>query len=388
LVGELYDYMLGIVIVGIIFISAVVSIPAITYINLQQIDQQQLRNTALNLFNAILLGTGSPVDWGSEFPFNQSEVDAFGLSISEQSSLYTVDGDKLQRLDEEGAGYIEYEKVKELLGLQDYDFRLDIFRPFMVNWNLSINGNDVDFSIDVTRNLDQRPVQNAEVSVTIFCAARHPDLEEDPMVNVTGPNIGYTNALGKYEGTEPIHVPQGYIVESAIAIFKITAAGISTMVVANSDQSIQNIMKINTFGDNIVLSFRGELTNTSAVRRILNINTFTFDEDLMKIYDGSSDPNSDKITEGYGYVFWNNTFPGLSALNPALLLFMVSVPLGAGEGGRRPVLVVGPYSFWESSEILSFGYPEQTNDFGVKLRRYIVDSSGMIYTAELLVWEG
>lgn len=387
MVGELYDYMLGLVIVGIIFISAVVSIPAISYINLQQIDQQQLRNTALNLFNAILLGTGSPVDWGSTFPFNESEVDAFGLSLSEQSSLYTLDMDKVQRLDRNGTGYIEYDKVKELLGLQDYDFRLDIFRPFMVIWNLSINVNQVWFSVDVTRNLDHRPVQDAEVSATIFCAARHPDQEEDPIVRVNGPNLSYTNALGHYEGTQLIDVPQGYRIESAIAIFKITVAGITTIVVANSDRSIQNVMKINTFGDNIVLSFRGELTNTSATREILNINTFTFDENLMEIYDGSSDPNSTKITNGYGYVFWNNTFPGLSALKPALLLFMVSVPLGAGEGGRRPHLVVGPYAFWESSEILSFGYPDRTNDYGLKLRRYVMDSSGTIYIAELLLWE-
>ena len=309
--------------------------------------------------------------------------------LQEGRALYKDLAARVQRLDKNGTGYIEYDKVKELLGLQGYDFRLEIFRPFMVNWDLSIDINQVWFSVDVTRNLDHRPVQNAEVSVTIFCAARHPDKEDDPIVRVNGPNISYTNALGHYEGSQDIDIPQGYIIESAIAIFKITVAGTSTVVVANSDQTAQNIMKINTFGDTIVLTFRGEAAlNTSAVRRVLNIHTFTFNEDLMEIWDGTTiDNQDDMITYGEGYVYWNNTYPGLSALDPALLLFMVSVPLGAGEGGRRPHLVVGPYALWESSEVFSFGYPDQTDDYGLKLRRYVIDSSGAIYIAELLVWE-
>jgi type II secretory pathway pseudopilin PulG len=98
LVGEIYDYMIGIVIVGIIFVAAMFTIPSISFINLRQVDQQQLRNTALNLFNAILLGDGSPSNWGSTYPFNQSNVESFGLSLSGQSSMYTLDIDKLQRL--------------------------------------------------------------------------------------------------------------------------------------------------------------------------------------------------------------------------------------------------------------------------------------------------
>ncbi|MDH5663608.1 MAG: hypothetical protein OEY90_03990 [Candidatus Bathyarchaeota archaeon] len=388
MVGELYDYMIGIVVVGVIFTSAVFAIPAISYVNLRQIDQQQLRNTALNVFNAMLLGTGSPSDWGSTFPFDQNNVEAFGLDLSEESSLYILDSDKLQRLDKESPGYIEYQCVRELLGLEEYGFRLSTFRPFTVDWDLQINNapSSVWFAVNVTRSEDRRPIPNAQVSVTILCTAKNPDKVDEPLVNVTRPNTLFTDALGGCEGTQPIQIPPGYVLETAIAIMRITVAGISTMVVAQRDQTIQNVMKINTFGDTIVLSFRGELTNTSAVRRVLDIMAYNYDETMMEIYEGG-DGNEDKITEGYGYVFWNNTFPGLTAMDPALLLFVVSVPLGAGGGGRRPVIVAGPFSHWESSEIFSFGPDsEQIHDVAIKLRRYVV-FSGITYIAELSLWK-
>ncbi len=388
MVGELYDYIVGIVVVGVIFISAVIAVPAISYVNLLQVNQQQLRNTALNVFNAMLLGTGCPSDWGSTFPFNQSNVEAFGLASSEESLLYVLDTDKVQRLDKDSPGYIEYPYARDLLRLEDYGFRLSIFRPFTVDWDLRINNapNYVWFAVNVTRSEDGRPIPNAQVSVTILCTAKNPDKVEEPIVNVTRPETLFTDALGRCEGTQPIQIPPGYRLETAVAIMKITVAGTSTMVVAQQDQTVQNVMKINTFGDNIILSFRGELTNTSSARWVLGIMSYNYDETLTEVY-GGGDGNEDKITEGYGYVFWNSTFPGLKAMDPALLLFLVSTTLGAGEGGRKTVIVAGPFSLWESSEIFSFGPDsEQVGDVAIKLRRYVV-FSGITYIAELTLWK-
>ncbi len=388
LVGELYDYMIGIVVVGVIFTSAVFAIPAISYVNLLQVDQQQLRNTALNVFNTMLLGTGSPSNWGSTFPFYQNNVEAFGLDLAKESSMYILDTDKLQRLDKESPGYIEYPYVRELLGLEEYGFALSIFRPYTVDWDLKINNapSSVWFAVNVTRSEDLRPIPNAQVSVTILCTAKNLDKVDEPLANVTRPNTLFTDALGRCEGTQPIQIPPGYILETAVAIMKITVAGISTMVVAQQDQTLQNVMKINTFGDTIILSFRGELTNTSSARWVLGIMSYNYDETLTEVY-GGGDGNEGKITEGYGYVFWNSTFPGLKDMDPALLLFLVSVTLGAGEGGRKPVIVAGPFSLWESSEIFSFGPDsEQVHDVEIKLRRYVV-FSGITYIAELSLWK-
>lgn len=390
MVGELYDYMLGIVVVGIIFMSAVVTIPAVSYVNLQQIDQQQLRNTALNLFNAMLLGTGSPVDWGTIGPpFDENQVEEFGLAPSGESSLYSVDNEKLQRLDNTSLGYITYEKARELLGITEgYGFRLDIFRPFNVSWNIGIGGSQVWYSVEVTRNLDNRPIQNAEVSVVTFLAAGNPDKVENPIINVTGPNISYTNALGKYEGTHTMDIPPGYTLDSAMAIFKITVGGISTMVIANSDQSLQDILKINTFGDIVTLTFRGELAgkDNSGLRRVNSISSYNLDEELRDIWDGSSVANQEQmITYGSAYDYWSNTFPGLSSIDPGILIFTISVPI-PGQG-RRPVIITGPLSGVDPSKVLSFGSMGQPIDAIIQLRRFIFDSSGMAYVAELLLWE-
>ena len=70
------DHLVAIVIVGIIFVGTVVVLPATSFSNLKVVDQQQLRNTAYNVFDAMLLDVGSPSKWGSSFPFDKS-TDSF-----------------------------------------------------------------------------------------------------------------------------------------------------------------------------------------------------------------------------------------------------------------------------------------------------------------------
>ena len=387
MVGELYDYMIGIVIVGVIFTSAVFAVPAISYVNLLQVNQQQLRNTALNVFNAMLLGTGSPSDWGSTFPFDQNNVEAFGLAYSGESSLYVLDTDKVQRLDKDSPGYIEYQYVRDLLRLEDHGFSLSIFRPFTVDWDLDINNvtNYVSFAVNVTRSEDGRPIPNAQVSSTILCSAKNDNKQDAPIVVVTPQKTFFTNALGRCEGNEPMQIPAGYVIETAVAILKISVAGITTMVVAQTMLALQNVMKINTFGDTITLSIREDLqSETEGVRRILRIMTYNYDA-LTEIW--GTDGKPPKITHGYGYVSYSFTFPGLKAMAPALLLFGVDVTLGKITRGRVPVIIAGPFSLWESSRVFSFGADsEQFGGVAVKLRRYVV-FSGMTYIAELMLWK-
>ncbi len=386
MVGELYDYMIGIVVVGVIFTSAVFAIPALSYVNLLQVDQQQLRNTALNVFNAILLDEGCPSDWGSTFPFDQNNVKAFGLAYPGESSLYVLDTDKVQRLDEESPGYIEYQYVRDLLGLKDYGFSLTLFRPFTVDYNLSIFDKEtpkrVWFEVNVTRSEDGRPIANAEVRCTIMATAEKLKLE--PIAVVTSPKTFFTNVLGSCEANEFIDLETGYSLTDALAILKISVAGMSTMVVARAQgETIQNFVKIYTFGDTITLKVRDEFTDQNpGERRVYGIDSYNYDE-LMQIFDGKgANPTDLHITQGIGYETWETTFPGLKATNPLLLLFTLRV-----KNPDRLVIVAGPFSFWESSTLLSFGPDiEQFSNVAVKLRRYIVISD-MTYIAELTLWK-
>jgi len=63
MVSAAYDHMVAIVIVGMIFVATVVALPAISYSNMATVDQQQLRNTAYSVFDAMLLDVGSPSNW-------------------------------------------------------------------------------------------------------------------------------------------------------------------------------------------------------------------------------------------------------------------------------------------------------------------------------------
>jgi hypothetical protein len=64
-----YDHIVATLIIGVIFVGAVVVLPAMSFVNIQAVDQQQLRNTAINLLNAMLLEPGEPNTWGSFDPF-------------------------------------------------------------------------------------------------------------------------------------------------------------------------------------------------------------------------------------------------------------------------------------------------------------------------------
>jgi len=111
----------------------VVVVPNLSYVNLLYVDQQQLRNMALETMKAILLQTGFPTNWGSEDPFNQDNVSRFGLAYAESSSSYVLDSDKVQRLVVDNpVGYVEYDKMRELLGLEGYEFSISILPPFNV----------------------------------------------------------------------------------------------------------------------------------------------------------------------------------------------------------------------------------------------------------------
>ena len=100
MVNAVYDHVVAILVVGVIFVGAVVVLPAMSFANLQAVDQQQLRNTALNVFNAMLLDTGEPTNWGSMDPFymNDPRIKRFGLASTQGTTFYVLDPNKVQRL--------------------------------------------------------------------------------------------------------------------------------------------------------------------------------------------------------------------------------------------------------------------------------------------------
>jgi hypothetical protein len=378
MVNAVFDHLIAIVLVGAIFIGTVVAMPAaIKFTNFQAADQQQLRNTASNVFNAILQGTGSPSNWGSSFPFNQNNVQTFGLAYSSSFSRYVLDSDKVQRLDPNSPGFIDYARIRDLLKLQRYGFRFSLYRPFKVGWDIQWGENWVGLNVNVTRTEDGTPIPNAQVKTRIIVTASNPN-NEAPIFIVNEVPSKFTNLQGQCQINEPVTLPTGYTMESAIATIHIIVTGMDTMVVASKDVSVQQYLKINTFGDTVTLTIRGEYYHAPGARWVKMVYAYDL-VDLVTVYDGDK---VDKINQGEGdFEYWNSTFPGISTMDPAMLLFVFSVP-----NPRRLVVVAGPFSFSEPDKIFEFGATQPAgNVFSTTMRRFVV-ISGMTFVAELKLW--
>ncbi len=382
-VATAYDHLVAIVIVSVIFIGTVVAVPAaLQFTNSQAVSQQQLRNTALNIFSTMLLSPGNPSNWGSTFPFVPGSLKNFGLAYSDSFSRFKLDADKVQRLDVNSPGYVNYTTARNLLNLQGYGFKLSLFRPFRVEWDIQWGSNQVQLSVNTSRTEDSAPIPNAQIKANIIATARNVN-NEDSIIIVNQAVTHYSDLMGRSNVVENVNVPSGYNLDSALAVMRITVSGMETTVVAQRNAEVQEFLNVNSYGDTLTLTYRGEFFNGSyanGARRIVSILGYNM-EDLMSIYDGSNDPvTSQQVNNGVGYQYWNNTFPGLDALDPALLLFVVSVP-----NPRRLVVVAGPFNFWETDKIFEFG-PENTHGTLMTTMRRFTVISGMTYVTELLAW--
>ncbi len=384
MVSAAYDHIVAIVIVGIIFVGTVVALPAASYSNMATVDQQQLRNTAYSVFDAMLLDVGSPSNWGSTLPFDQNKVQKFGLAYADPFSKFVLDSDKVQRLDPANPGVMQYERVLDLMNLKDYGFQLSIYRPFRVNWTLDIASNVVRFSTTVTRSEDGTPIPNAEVRVTFMVtASKLPKQDDGDFISEKyDPAIYHTNVTGSCEGSLTTNLGE-YNLDYAVAIMQITVSGLSTTVLAQNANPITNLIKINTFGDTITLSFPDNLNDTNSERRIKEIDAYDF-KTLMRLFKaGDVNPPEVKITKGSGYEYWSITFPGIRAVNPSVLLFALQVTL---KGiGRTLVLVAGPFSFGDSEKVFDFG-PDPFSENPIAIMRRLVVISDMTYIAQLAFW--
>ncbi|MCW4031402.1 MAG: hypothetical protein NWE80_03460 [Candidatus Bathyarchaeota archaeon] len=382
MVSATYDHIVAILIVGAIFVGTVVTLPALNYANLGTVDQQQLRNTALNVFDSMLLSAGSHSNWGSvETVFDQDAVEKFGLAYSAPFSKYVLDVDKVQRIDQSNpTGFIEYNRAHELLNLEDYGFQFSILRPFVVNSSLNITRNEVHYHVAVTRTEDGTPIPNAEVKVTtilsVMGGSKFDIVRCDPVTN-------FTNALGICEGIQTANVSGG--ITHAISIMTITVSGISTTVVARTNDPLSELIRINTSGDDIILSLPEEIigNNTRSERRIVQIDVYD-SEALFPLFEmGDLNPPDIKFSAGTGYEHWIMNYPGLKFMDPTALIFWVELTLKGH--GRVLVLLAGSLDFMAEQKILSLG-PDPENKNPIVIMRRLVVISDMTYVSQIAFW--
>lgn len=401
MVNAVYDHIVAIIVVSVIFVSSVIIVPHVNLRNLLAVNQQQLRNTALNTFNAMLLDTGYPADWGSRvnetFYFHSSVVERFGLASVTPSTFYMLDPDKVQRLDTVNPlGFLSYEEMRALLGLKNYGFHFKIIPPFNVT---NVNGIKIDenhspinkealeegvleYAVKVSY-LDGRPIYNATVLATAIFTWKgkgseggfnytsllpvRTDILGICRQNVTLLTDGHNGGNGDYELT------------SLIVILRINVANVATLVVTFGENP-GTIVDINMVSDTIVLTEPKGAPN--AAIELKAIYVYGSQETPWLLYEGQGPPD-DKFNTGKGqHSLWNRTFPGLHDYDPNILVFH----LWNVEEGREEIVVAGPYRNLMGYTVFTYGGPVENAAAAVKLQRNVI-IAGMTYTAELWLWK-
>jgi len=375
MVAPVYDHVTALIFACTLFVSAVVAVPAISYVNLLYLDQQQLRNVALEVLNAMLFGMGYPSDWGSDF----DNIDKFGLAL-ESSSFYVLDPEKVGRLSSSNpSGYLDYENVSALLGLQNYGFNIRIMPLFNVTVKNRSQGNKLLFDADVKFN-DGRPIPGASVNSTIFYVLEIHGLENN--FYFTTPLGNRTNELGECTISYQLpQVPTGYII-----VLKVTVAEMATVTVPYIEGFAQNVASASIIGDLVNVTMPSEKLGAWGERRIFNVVSVSEDGTWQLYNNPKTDTTDNKLHWGKEspYACWYKTFTGLNYEDPLFLIFNIWTP----KPRRLVLFVASPLLNIASGALTLAGQPsaQSASNAVIKLSRS-VEIAGMTYIFELLFWK-
>lgn len=373
MVAPVFEHITAIIVVSMLFVSAVIAVPAISYLNLLYVDQQQLRNMALEALNSMLLGLGYPSNWASDF----ENIDKFGLALHESSSFYVLDPEKVERLSSSNpSGYLNYENVSTLLGLQNYGFNVRIMPLFNVTVDNMSQDNELHFNVNVRFN-DGRPLPTASVTATILYVSG----QKSDNFNFTAPPGNRTNEVG--ECMISYTLPSDFL--GYILVLKVTVAEMATVTVPYIEGFSQTVANASIIGDTVTVWIpEGEHPSE---RVIHNVTVVTADEVWNYPGVGCGRQPEDKMTSGEGYHDWIQDFPGISHENALFLIFNIWTQ--EDPGAKHFVLfATSPLLDIRSGLLQLGGQPSARSPSGgaLKLSRS-VEISGMTYIFELLLWK-
>jgi hypothetical protein len=384
--NAVYDHIIAILVVGMIFVGAVIVLPTMSIVNLQAVDQQQLRNTSLNVFNAMLLDTGEPVSWGSMRPFemNDPRVQRFGLASAQDSTFYVLDPDKVQRLAVGNPlNYCDYTRVRELLGLQNYGFHLRIIPPFNVTFlSTAVTPCCINYIVSVAY-LDGTPIPNAQAYATVIYT------KGKDYFNISQSGPVSTNSIGICEGNVELGIadPDYYMVT-----LRVTVADVATLVATSGEPFNNKIAFMNVVYDTLTLTSTKDPPDYSEPPNenvwILDIIAIGSQGSLWHLFEGTKSSQDNKFNTGQGtFELWYEIFPGLHDFEPIVFIFNFWAVDPITGHGRQQVLIVMAYPDILGTSVFDYGGSlKNVRGASVKVQRSVVISS-MTYTAELWLWK-
>ena len=373
MVAPVFEHITAIIVVSMLFVSAVIAVPAISYVNLLYVDQQQLRNVALEALNSMLLGMGYPSNWGSNF----DNIDRFGLALDGSSSFYVLDPEKVERLSSSNpSGYLNYENVSTLLGLQNYGFNIRIMPLFNVTVDDMSQDNELLFNVNVRFN-DGRPIPTASVTATIFYVSG----KKSDNFNFTTPSENGTNEVG--ECMISYTLPSDFI--GYILVLKVTVAGMATVTVPYIQGFSQTVANASIIGDTVTVWIpEGEHPSE---RVIHNVTVVTANDVWNYLGVGCGRLPEDKMTSGEGFAEWIQNFPGINYEDALFLIFNIWTQ--EDTGAKHFVLFAASPLLDVRSGLLQLkGQPSAQPSDGATLKfSRSVEIAGMTYIFEILIWK-
>jgi len=288
-----------------------------------------------------------------------------------------LDPEKIERLSSSNpSGYLNYENVSTLLGLQNYGFNIRIMPLFKVTVENRSQGNNLLFDVTVTFN-DGRPIPNAYVNTTILYVSG----EKSDNFNFTTPPGNRTNELG--ECTISYTLPLDWKVY--ILVLKVTVADMATITVPYIEGFSQQVANSSIIGDTVTLWIpEGEHPSE---RDIYNVTLVTaegvWDYPLELLTEQQR-----KMTSGVGYQYWIQELTGISYEDPVFLIFNIYTQ--EEDLGRKHFVLfaTSPLLDVRSGLLQLEGQPsaQSVGSATIKLSR-VVEIAGMSYIFELLLWK-
>lgn len=230
---HIYEYLFAAVIAVSVLLASSLMLNIISEPLRIASEKENLKVTAQTILTQILLNPGSPEDWGGNVTIKGPDLTSFGLAPKKRITreVYTLDADKISRLNKMNPFYIPPYYAGKALGLSpEYGFTIEIFPALSVNVSETRPGL---YNVEVRTIYGGNPVLGANITARIYY------LDNGSIVAI--PNNCSLHSITGYDGRCTINF--GFLSSARyIAVFLVDYNGMRVIEVISGDGVKQNVL--------------------------------------------------------------------------------------------------------------------------------------------------